>query len=194
MNKLQQQIDFIQEIEKLKTVTRKNLTLDNKRPENSAEHSWHVTIMAVLLCEYSNKEINTLKVLKMLLVHDLVEIDCGDTWLYDEKANESKNAKELNCADRIFNLLPENQRIEYKELWLEFEKRDTNEAQFAASIDAMQPLLNHRITGGDLIKSSKISVNTVIGKKKHIADGSNVLWKYSQDVIADCTDKGIFVA
>ena len=150
--------------------------------------------MAVLLCEYSNKEIDTLKVLKMLLIHDLVEIDCGDTWLYDEKANKSKNEKELNCADRIFNLLPEHQRIEYKELWLEFEKRDTNEAQFAASIDAMQPLLNHRITGGDLIKSSKISVNTVIGKKKHIADGSNVLWKYSQDVISDCTDKGIFVA
>ena len=192
MDRLQQQINFIREIEKLKAVTRKNLTLDNKRPENSAEHSWHITIMAALLCEYSNKEIDILKVLKMLLVHDLVEIDSGDTWLYDEKANETKFEKEINCADRIFKLLPDDQQIEYKELWLEFEKRETDEAKFAASIDAMQPLLNHRITGGDLIKDSKISANTVTGKKKHIADGANVLWKYSQAVISDCTDKGIF--
>lgn len=194
MERLQQQINFIQEIEKLKTVTRKNLTLDNKRPENSAEHSWHVAIMAALLSEYSNNEIDTLKVLKMLLVHDIVEIDSGDTWLYDEKANETKFEKENNCADRIFKLLPDDQQIEYKELWLEFENQETNEAKFAASIDAMQPLLNHRITGGDLIKDCKISANTVIVKKAHIADGANVLWKYSQEVISDCIGRGIFDA
>lgn len=190
--RLEKQIEFIREIEKLKTIERRNLTLDDNRPENSAEHSWHVAMMALILSEHSDMKVDLLKVVKMLLIHDLVEIDNGDTWLYDEKGNESKFEEESNCADRIFSLLPEDQARELKSIWNEFERQETNEAKFAASIDSMHPLINHQMTGGRLILEEQISTKTVVSKKKHIKNGSESLWDFSKKIIQECKDQGIF--
>lgn len=193
MERLTKQINFIKEIEKLKTIKRRNLTLDNGRPENSAEHSWHVALMAVLLSEYSDTvEIDVLKVVKMLLIHDLVEIDDGDTWLYDDIANINKYELEENCANRIFGILPDDQQDEFKNLWREFERGETKESIIAASLDALHPLLNHHATGGDLIKDERISVKKVYEKKKVINKGSKVLWEQAKKIIEDCKQMGIF--
>jgi len=133
-NKLNKQIDFILEMDKLKTIFRKSFILDTDRRENDAEHSWHLAVMAMVLQEYSNRSIDVFHVIKMLLLHDVVEIDAGDTFLYDEKLAESKLERENDAADRIFALLPDAQCDVFKDLWLEFETGITTEAKFAKSI------------------------------------------------------------
>lgn len=192
VERLNEQIKFIAEIEKLKSITRQNITLDNQRPENSAEHSWHVALMAVILSEYANSTIDTFKVLKMLLIHDLVEIDFGDTWLYDEKANSDKVKNETLCAQRLFALLPNDQEQEFIQLWTEFEDCKTAEAKFARAIDSLQPIINHRETGGALVKAQGLTANQVYEKKKNMSDGSDELWKKAQEIIEDCKRLGIF--
>ena len=142
---LRQQISFLREAEKLKGILRANQTVDG-RHENSAEHSWHVSLMALLLEEHASSPIDMLKVIKLLLIHDLVEIDAGDTWLYEEN-QDSKLEAETKAANRLFSLLPEHQKDEYVMLWNEFESRSTAEAKFASAIDGIQPLLNHVVTG-----------------------------------------------
>ena len=142
---LKEQITFLREIEKLKAVYRANKTVDG-RFENSAEHSWHVALMALVLEEHARSSLDMLKVAKLLLIHDIVEIDAGDTWLYDENQDLKLDA-ETKAANRLFSLLPEKQKEEYINLWGEFENRSTEEAKFASVIDGIQPLLNHLITG-----------------------------------------------
>ncbi len=141
---LNEQITFLREIEKLKSVLRANKTIDG-RYENSAEHSWNVALMALLLEEHARSTLDMLKVTKLLLIHDLVEIDAGDTWLYEENQDLKLNA-EISAANRLFSLLPEYQKNEYMNLWREFESRATEEAKFASVIDGIQPLLNHLIS------------------------------------------------
>ena len=132
-----QQVAFINEIEKLKCVTRGNRTLDD-RFENTAEHSWHVAMMALVMEQYANKPVDILKVIKMLLIHDIVEIDAGDTWLFQEDQSLKKPAEE-KAADRIFALLPNVQAQEYRALWDEYEVSETEEAKFAHAMDGIQP-------------------------------------------------------
>ena len=122
--RLIKQIEFIVEIDKLKKICRQTLLMDGSRNENDAEHSWHIALMAMVLSEYSSQDLNVDKVIKMLLVHDLVEIDAGDTFCYDEKANEDKAEREQKAADRIFSLLPPDQEKEFRALWEEFEERE----------------------------------------------------------------------
>ena len=142
IDRLNQQIEFIKEIDKVKQIFRQNELLDKTRRENDAEHSWHISIMAILLLEHSNQQnINLLKVIKMLLIHDLVEIDAGDTFKYDDKGNQDKNEREIKAAERIFNILPEDQAKEFRQLWDEFEEMQTPESQYAAALDRIQPLL-----------------------------------------------------
>jgi len=148
MDRLIKQISFIIETDKLKTIYRQSLLSDKSRYENDAEHSWHLALMAALLSEHTNEKVDLLKVIKMVLIHDLVEIDAGDTYCYDEKAKLDKREREEKCANRIFSLLPDDQRDEMFELWEEFEKMETAEAKFAAALDRLQPvLLNYTADG-----------------------------------------------
>lgn len=187
-------LGFIDEIEKLKMVYRQNMTIDGARQENSAEHSWHLAIMALLLTDFASaKTIDLLKVVKMLLIHDLVEIDTGDTFLYDIKQNESKNERELETAKRLFGMLPEDLGSDLFSLWNEFEKRDTPEAKYAASLDAFQPLANHLLSNGKGIIKHQVKTRTVIESKKHIADGSQMLWEVAKDVIQKSEDNGLYL-
>src|SRR4028119_443563 len=147
--RLQQQLDFILEVDKAKQIFRQNFLLDSSRHENDAEHSWHLAMMAFVLCEYSKEPVDVARVIKMLLIHDLVEIDAGDTFVYDEAAHVGKEEREIAAAERIFNLLPPDLANEIRQLWDEFEARQTPEALFASSLDRLHPLLqNYNAQGG----------------------------------------------
>lgn len=147
--RLQLQLDFILEIDKLKDIYRQNLILDGSRRENDAEHSWHIAVMAIILREYANEPVDLEKVLKMLLLHDLVEIDAGDTFCYDEEEARDKQVREAQAAKRLYGLLPKEQGEELRALWQEFEAQKTAEARFAVCLDRVQPFLhNYHIRGG----------------------------------------------
>lgn len=190
---LSQCVEFLNEIEKLKIVYRQNSVSDKSRHENTAEHSWHVSLMAIILSGFSNKDnLDALKVVKMLLIHDIVEIDAGDTFLYDEESNQSKGRKELDAAKRIFGLLPKPIGEELFQLWEEFEARISPESKFAASLDSLQPLMNHLHTKNMKYKSHNVRTSHVMEKKKHIAEGSRILWEYAQDVIKKSEEIGLY--
>jgi len=190
-HRLEKQIQFILEIDKLKRVLRNTYLLDGSRKENDAEHSWHTAVMAVLLCEHAvGTDIDLLRVLKMLLIHDLVEIDAGDTFRYDDEGNKSKARREQAAADRIFNILPPDQAGEIRELWDEFEARETPEAKFAAVIDRFQPNLHNYHTQGRTWHEHGITVDQVLAKNKHMAEGSEALWRYAKTMILDAVEKG----
>ena len=140
--RLRQQIHFLREIDNLKQILRQTVLIKDQRQENDAEHSWHLAMLVMVLSEYSNvSSINLLRTLKMVLIHDLVEIDAGDTFCYDEQGREGKVEREREAAHRIFSILPSEITQEYIDLWEEFEAMETPEAQFAASVDRLQPLL-----------------------------------------------------
>ena len=190
---LTEKITFISEIEKLKIVYRQNGVFDKSRAENSAEHSWHITLMAVLLHEHAVfAELDLLKVIKMLLIHDIVEIDAGDTFLYDEAGKLSAAEKEMASALRIFGLLPKKQADEFMAIWLEFEERITAEAKYAASIDAIQPLLNHLITANINDNPHNMTKTKVLNKKAFIEEVSPELWLVAQDIIDKSVENGLY--
>lgn len=186
---LKQQINFLQEIEKLKIVLRANKTLDG-RNENSAEHSWHIAMMALLFEDYANSSIDMLKVIKMLLIHDIVEIDAGDTWLF-EPNQTGRFEKEAKGAERLFSLLPDAQGREFFDLWLEFENRSSEEAKFAAVVDGIQPMLNHVMTGDPA--EGVISVEKVLDKKRYIEAFAPNLWKLVEALIEESKKLGLYV-
>lgn len=188
--RLTQQMQFIVEIDRLKGILRQTLLTDCSRRENSAEHSWHIALMAVLLMEYAPEPIDVLRVIKMLLVHDLVEIDAGDTFCYDVQHNQSKVERELQAADRLFGLLPADQAQELRSLWDEFEAQQTPEAQFAASLDRLQPMLNNYHTQGGTWKQHHITRDRVLLRAAPIATGVPHLWEFVQALINDSTAKG----
>jgi putative hydrolases of HD superfamily len=191
---LYQKIEFFSEIEKLKIIYRQNGVLGNQRKENSAEHSWHIAIMAILLADHSlYKNLDILKVLKMLLIHDIVEIDAGDTFLYNDIARKDAHEIENKAAQRIFGLLPQLFRDEFMELWLEFEQKDTNEAKYANSIDGFQPLLNHYITRNENDNLFDVSRTKVIAKKEFIKEASPDLWEMGLEIIDKSVLKGIYL-
>lgn len=191
MERLEKQIEFIVEIDKLKQVYRQTVLIDGSRNENDAEHSWHLSMLALLLSEYANEEnLNLLQVIKMILIHDLVEIDAGDTILYDDKGNEDKRAREEAAAERIFRILPEDQSTEIFELWEEFEKCETAEARFASAVDRLQPLLHNYYTKGHAWKKHGITSDQVLHKNKRIAEGSQALWAFAQKIIHNSIEKG----
>lgn len=192
--RLNQQIAFILEIDKLKSVLRRSYLLNEDRHENSAEHSWHLSVMALVLAEHADAEVDTLRVLKMLLVHDIVEIDAGDTFIYDTAGNDTKAEREQVAARRIFGLLPSDQSAELQELWQEFEARETPEAKFTAALDRLMPLLHNYHTEGGSWREHGISKAQVLRLNTHIADGSETLWKYAEVLIHDAAAKGYLTA
>lgn len=190
-DRIKKQIEFIVEIDKIKHVLRKTLLMDGSRHENDAEHSWHLGVMAILLSEYSNeKDLDVLRVIKMVLVHDIVEIDAGDTFCYDEKGALDKREREEKAADRIFNILPADQAREIRELWEEFEEGVTPEARFANCLDRLQPLLHNYVTCGRSWKEHGINRDRVLTRNRPIEEGSYQLWAYVEQLIEDSVDKG----
>ena len=189
--RIRKQIEFILEIDKLKQVFRQSRITDGTREENDAEHSWHLAVMAILLAEYANEPgLDILKIIKMLLIHDIVEIDAGDTFIYDTLNNQHKHQREQQAAARIFGMLPQDQQLEFQLLWEEFESRETTEAIFAAALDRMQPLLLNYKTQGHTWKKFGIRYQNVLEKNKHIKEGSEVLWEYFQTLLQECLQKG----
>lgn len=186
-------IKFIEELEKLKLVYRTNKTLDHNRFENSAEHSWHVAVMALILTENIDKShFDLLKVIKMLLIHDIVEIDVGDINLYKKNVQTTYLA-EKEAANRIFSLLPESLKNEYISLWLEFEDRITDESKIANAIDNLQPLINHVNTQNNGNNVLDIKYSEIIDKKSFIKDVSPELWKIALTYIDKGIEKGLYI-
>ncbi|NLL51129.1 MAG: HD domain-containing protein [Peptococcaceae bacterium] len=191
-DKLVKQIEFIKEIDKLKTICRQSVIADGSREENDAEHSWHLAVMAMVLHEYANDpQLDLLKVIKMVLIHDIVEIDAGDTFIYDVEGNSSKLEREEKAARRIFGILPKEQEEEFLSLWREFEAQQTAEAKFAAVMDRLEPLLLNSLTKGHTWNKYGIKSNSVLEKNLHVKEGSVEIWHYINDLIEDCIEKGI---
>ncbi len=189
--RLLQQIKFITEIDKLKQVFRQNIVIGTKRNENDAEHSWHLAVMAMIFSEYSiEKNIDIFKVIKMLLIHDLVEIDAGDTFCYDEKGYEDKDEREQKAAQRLFNILPFDQAHEFYKLWQEFEKLRTPESRFAACLDRLQPLILNYNTHGHTWKKPGVTSEKVLKRNGLLKENAPELWKYMIEVIEDAITKG----
>lgn len=189
--KLRKQIDFIVEIDKMKNIFRQTSLIDKSRRENDAEHSWHIAIMAMILSKYADKDIDECKVIKMLLVHDLIEIYAGDTFCYDEIGNLDKKERENNAADKLFSMLPEEEGQEIRELWEEFEEMGTENAIFAASMDRLQPMLqNYFSDDGGTWKKFNISKEQVYERISPVKKASKELWKFVEYMVEDSYEKG----
>ncbi|MBE34371.1 MAG: phosphohydrolase [Opitutaceae bacterium] len=190
-SRLEQQMRFIIEADKLKEVFRQTVLTQSRRDENSAEHSWHFALMIITLAEHSNHQpLDVLRVLKMVLIHDLVEIDAGDTFAYDTKNMADQHARESIAADRIFGLLPVDQTKEYRALWDEFEAMNTPESKFAAACDRFHPMLLNMLTEGHAWRKHGITKDRVLARNQHVADGSTGLWDYALHMIDDAVSQG----
>lgn len=190
---LLKQIAFIKEIDKIKYIQRRTKLFNSDRHENDAEHSWHLAMMTLVLAEHSDKPIDVLKVLKMVLIHDLVEIDAGDIFIYDSTKNHTNTEEELVAAKRIFGLLPAGQAEEFMALWKEFEEEMTAEAKFAKSMDRFEPLLQNTSNDGGTWKEFKVPYQKVYDKKKAIKNGSGTIWNYAEHLINESVDRGILL-
>jgi putative hydrolase of HD superfamily len=190
MDRLEKQLKFIYEIDKVKSIVRKTRLFHTDRYENDAEHSWHICMMASILNEYSNDDIDISRVIKMMLIHDLVEIDTDDKIVYNK--TETDAILEEKAARRIFGLLPGDQASEYYNLWVEFEEQKTHEAKFAMSLDRMEPLLQNLYRGGEDWIRNGISYDQVISVNRKIEKGSKQLWDFIKGKIDECMKDGGF--
>ncbi len=189
-DRINKQLAFSLEIDKEKNILRQTHLSGNGRNENDAEHAWHMAIMAYLLREYSNEEVDIAKVMLMCLIHDIVEIDAGDTYAYDEEGMKTQKAREDAAKDRIFSLLPEDQKAELTALFDEFEEYRTPEAKYAHAMDNLQPLiLNNSNDGGDW-KEHGVSAETVYGRHKKTALGSEILYEITDQILQENIRKG----
>jgi len=190
---LKRKLMFIEELERLKTVYRTNKVIEEERFENSAEHSWHVSIMAILLEEnFVSSNLDMLKIIKMLLIHEVVEIDAGDVNVYKKDVLKTQQ-EEQKAALRIFGLLPSAYNKDFHDHWVEFEERKTMEAKIAAAIDALQPLINHTLTRDKDDQVLDIRVSQIINKKKFIQEISPQLWSVAQHYIKKGVEKGLYI-
>lgn len=178
-SRLEKQFEFLKEIDKEKKIGRQTYLSDASRKENDAEHAWHMAIMTVLLSEYANEKIDVLKTVMMLLIHDLVEIDAGDTYAYDTEAMKTQRTRELSAADRIFNILPEDQAAYIRRLWDEFEEGNTPEARFAHTMDNIQPAMLNNASDGLAWAEKGVHLSQILRRNAHTKDGSEALWDYS---------------
>ena len=183
MNRLEQQLQFILEIDKVKKIIRQTPLSDASRKENDAEHSWHIALMAYLLQEYAEEPVEVSKVMLMVLIHDLVEIDAGDTYAYDTEGAKTKDERERKAADRIFGLLPEDQGMYLKALWEEFEAYETAEAKYAHMLDNFQPLLLNDASGGISWTEHQVKKSQIYKRNEKVEETSATIWKCMQDKI-----------
>lgn len=183
VNRLDQQMNFIMEVDKLKEITRQTYISSGKRLENDAEHSYSLALMVALLSEHAEEKIDVAKTMLMVLIHDIVEIDAGDTYAYDDVLNQTKREREVLAADRIFNLLPEDQAVYIRSLWEEFEEGQTPEAKFALTVDKIQPLTLNDHTKGRAWREHEVHLDKVMKRNEHTPDGSQVLWEFAKSII-----------
>lgn len=192
--RLQQQIQFMLEMDKLKKVLRRSPLIDNSRRENSAEHSWHLAMMALIFAEYAKGDVDINRVIRMLLLHDIVEIDAGDVFLYDKKATSMKSEREQLAAKRIYDLLPKEIGEELRALWEEFEACETADAKFACAIDRLQPLFNNYLTEGGTWVEFKVSAEDALSKIQFMHEGSDEIAMIAESLIQSAVDKGYLSA
>jgi putative hydrolase of HD superfamily len=191
VERLEKQIAFIKEIDKAKSIFRRNRLMDNSRYENDAEHSWHIAIMAAILSEHANAPtLDVGRVILMVLIHDLVEIGVGDTFIYDQAARATKVAQERESAERVFGMLPDDQRDHLRALWEEFEAKETDEAKFATSLDRLQPMMHNASTEGHAWKKHGVKRHQVESVNSRIAEGSETLWTLAKGIIAQAAKDG----
>lgn len=181
--RLKDQLAFIIEIDRLKGVLRRSIIVDGSRRENTAEHSWHVALMALTLAEHANEPVDPLRMVKMLLVHDVVEIDAGDTYAYDVRGQETQYQREEEAAQRIFGLLPDDQAAEYIGLWREFDAAVTADARMANAVDRLMPLLHNYYDRGRTWQAHDVTRSQVSARMAIMADGSDALWQEAQRII-----------
>jgi putative hydrolase of HD superfamily len=189
-NRFERQIQFILEIDKLKTILRRTYLINEDRAENTAEHSWHLAMMAILLAEHANEPVNVSRVVKMVLVHDIVEIDAGDTYFYDATAALDKSVRERAAADRLFGILPVDQGAELRALWDEFETGKTADARFALALDRFMPQLHNYHTHGRSWAEHGITIDRVLERNESMAEGSAKLWECARALLDDAVSKG----
>ena len=189
--RLLKDIQFIVELDKMKSIFRQTSIIGEDRREDDAQHSWHISLMAMVLSEYTNDKVDLLKVIKMLLIHDLVEIFAGDTFCYDEVGNADKREREIQAADKIFGMLDEDKGQELRALWDEFEEIQTPEAKFATAMDRLQPMLNNYHNDGGTWKKFGISQSDIYKRISPVKDYSEELWKFVEHMIEDAFDKGL---
>lgn len=193
--RLRQQIDFILEIDRLKEITRRTYLASGNRRENTAEHSWHLAMLVIVLAEYAVEPIDVGHTMKLVLVHDIVEIDAGDTFAYDTDGNNSKSKRENAAADRIFGLLPPDQAQSMRALWDEFEARVTPEARFANVVDRLMPMLHNFYTDGKGWSEHGVTIDRVVERNQTIvAEGSPVLWDFVEHLLKVAIAKGYLKA
>lgn len=194
MERLLKQIAFIREIDKIKYIFRKTKLINSNRNENDAEHSWHLALMAIALAEHTDEQVDLLKVIKMVLIHDIVEIDAGDIFIYDTTKSHTNTEEELKAARRIFGLLPADQSQQLIDLWVEFETGASPEARFAKALDKLEPLLQNASNKGGTWSEFDIGYDKVYNNQHAIAASSSTIWKYAQSLIDDCVKQGILKA
>jgi putative hydrolases of HD superfamily len=192
-DRLALQLAFLKEADKLKSIVRKNLIGDRSRRENSAEHSWHLALTAAVLAEYAARPVDLTQVLRTVLIHDLVEIDAGDTFSYGTAGQADKAAREALAAERLFSLLPADQALELQSLWRAFEDGSTAEGRFARVVDWLQPLLLHELTGGPVWKEHQVRKSQVLARVGGIAQDAPRLWPWVVELLDRATREGWLV-
>lgn len=189
-DRLQKQMNFILEIDRMKEISRQNYLADASRKENDAEHSWHLAVMCLILSEYANAEIDITKTVSMLLIHDLIEIYAGDTYAYDEAGNATKAAREAEAAKRLYSMLPEDQGSYFQKLWLEFDEGETEEALFANALDKIQPLMLNAASKGRSWKEHGVRGENVLRRNERTHLGSEALWEFAKQIIDENMENG----
>ena len=188
--RLTRQLQFIVEIDKMKTIIRHTLLMDGSRRENDAEHSWHIAILAMVLKEYAVKPINVDRVVKMCLVHDLIEVYAGDTYAYDDKGNSTKAQREAAAADKLFSILPDGQGDELRQLWEEFDAHETNDAKYALGMDRIQPILHNYITEGVTWHEGHVTSDKVLKRNEGLKDIAPELWNVVEWIVNTSVERG----
>ena len=190
--RLKQQMKFLVEADKMKTIMRQTLLIDKSRQENDAEHSWHFALMAMVLFEYAySPKVDMLRVLKMALIHDLVEIYAGDTFAYDDVGYEDKLKREGEAANKLFGLLPTDQGDEYRDLWEEFDEMKTPDAIYASAIDRLQPLVNNYLTDGHTWSFPGVDSTKVYKRASKIKEALPELWGFVDHMLQDSIKRGL---
>lgn len=183
--RLDKQFAFARELDKEKLIGRQTYLANGERKENDAEHAWHMAIMALILSEYANEEIDVLRTISMILIHDVVEIDAGDTYAYDENGKKSQREREVKAAERLFGMLPKDQAVKFRNLWEEFEAQETKEAKFARTMDNIQPVVLNDASEGKSWVEHGVHLSQILNRNKNTAKGSEVIWNYAKENFID---------